>query len=99
MAGRQALQSSSVVENNFVGDLAGLRVVYVDDDRQLLKATHDLMKRWGIEVTITESVTNFKSMVALGQQFDVVLMDYQLGESANGLELLQLYKQKARHEF
>jgi CheY-like chemotaxis protein len=99
LAGKQSFQSPDVVDAGSVGDLVGLRVAYVDDDSLLLNATHDLMKRWGIEVTITESISEFRIMVAAEKQFDVILMDYQLGEGANGLELLELYRREVSHDF
>lgn len=57
------------------------------------------MKRWGVDVTISESITEFRIMAAAGKQFDVILMDYQLGEGANGLELLELYRREVSQDF
>ncbi len=91
----------SILDNLSVvsSDLAGLQVLYLDDDRFLLEAARDLLSRWGMQVTITESIDAFKTMIVAGRQFDVVLMDYQLGEDVNGLELLQLYRKKMPHDF
>ncbi|OOY37025.1 hypothetical protein BOV90_04885 [Solemya velum gill symbiont] len=99
LAGKQVMELQHEVEQSSGGDLAGLRVAYIDDDRLLLNATHDLMKRWGIDVTISESITEFRIMAAAGKQFDVILMDYQLGEGANGLELLELYRREVSEDF
>lgn len=79
--------------------ISGLAVLAVDDDRLLLDASCDLMKRWGMQV---ESVDNVKSVTDIIQQkrhFDIVLMDYQLDGEVNGLELLKDYQRETGFDF
>jgi len=78
---------------------AGLKALCVDDDQTILQATKSLLAHWGLEVETTSDVEAFKAMIAAGRSFDVILMDYQLGQHANGLELLQLYQRRAQHDF
>lgn len=77
----------------------GLKVVCVDNDEEILNATESLLKRWGISVTLFGTSDDFINAVDKNEQFDVVLMDYQLGCKDNGFDLLKYYQSKAKKEF
>ncbi len=73
--------------------LQGLNVICVDDDPQILKANETLLQRWGVNVTCLNSARQFEEMEQQGSQYDVVLMDYQLGDGDNGLTLLERFQE------
>jgi len=69
--------------------LEGLRILCVDDDRDILEATRTVLERWGGEVHCLTSVQEYREEVAGDRTYEIVLMDYQLHESSNGLDLLK----------
>jgi len=73
-------------------DLAGLRVLCVDDERDVLIGTSALLKRWGARVDTAGSVAE---ALALADSWDVVLADYHLGDG-DGLALLRALATRAR---
>lgn len=79
--------------------IEGLNVICVDDDSETLNATQSLLKRWGIQVTAVQTVDSFKTLIKAGNRYDVVVMDYQLGDSLNGLDLLHYYQQNSDSSF
>lgn len=72
--------------------LEGLRILCVDDDRDILEATRIVLERWGAEVCCLTSVQEYRDEVTNPRPFEIVLMDYQLHESSNGLDLLKHYQ-------
>jgi signal transduction histidine kinase len=66
-------------------DLRGLRVLCVDDERDILVGTAALVTRWGGVVTTAYSA---EQALELEPQWDVAIADYLLGDGMNGLELL-----------
>ncbi len=71
--------------------LTGISILCVDDDREILRATHTVLQRWGGTVKCLHSTRGFDSLANSDDHFDVVLMDYRLGSNANGLDLLKKY--------
>ena len=74
--------------------LAGIQILCVDDDREILNATQIVLERWGAHVTCLQDANLFDEMTEGEQDFDVVLMDYQLNDGHKGLDLLQKYQRK-----
>jgi CheY-like chemotaxis protein len=72
--------------------LEQMRILCVDDDRDILNATRTVLERWGAQVRCLRSVQEYRDEVAAEQGYDIVLMDYQLHDSSNGLDLLQHYR-------
>ena len=72
--------------------LEGLRVLCVDDERDVLAGTSALIERWGATV---DSVASCNDALALDGHWDVVLADYHLGDG-DGLNLLRELGERAR---
>lgn len=68
-------------------DLAGLRVLCLDNDREILDGMRTLLGRWGVEVHTAETVAQAASAVRR-QRPDVVLADYHLHDEVDGLTAL-----------
>lgn len=65
-------------------DLAGLCVLCIDDDADVLTATAALIRRWGAEVIALPGADG----VPTARAFDAVIADYKLAQG-NGLNLLR----------
>lgn len=83
---RRLPQPSATVE------LAGLRVLCVDDERDVLLGTSALIERWGANV---DAAASCSEAAALNGSWDVVLADYHLGDGT-GLMLLRDLAARAR---
>ncbi|MBE1277611.1 PAS domain-containing hybrid sensor histidine kinase/response regulator [Enterovibrio baiacu] len=69
--------------------LAGVRVLCVDNERDILAGMESLLSRWGCEVKVAEDLDE---VVACFQQDwlpDFILSDYHLAPSLTGLDVLQ----------
>lgn len=72
--------------------LEGLRIMCVDDDASILKATRTVLERWGAEVRCLRGVPEYLDEAASDRFYEIVLMDYQLHDASNGLDLLKHYQ-------
>ena len=75
-----------------VADLGGLRVLCVDDERDVLVGTAALLERWGAAVSAASSCA---VAMALEGPWDVVLADYHLGDG-DGFTLLRALAAQAQ---
>ncbi|PSV51216.1 PAS domain-containing hybrid sensor histidine kinase/response regulator [Photobacterium sp. GB-1] len=68
--------------------LAGLKVLCVDNENDILLGMETLLTRWGCEVKLAENLD--EAMCALEQQWqpDVIFSDYHLSHQQTGLEVL-----------
>ncbi|KTF37277.1 hypothetical protein LMG919_07845, partial [Xanthomonas vesicatoria] len=66
--------------------LAGLRVLCVDNDREILDGMRALLGRWQVEV-ITASTVD-QALECAREQPDVMLVDYHLHDRLDGLDTL-----------
>ncbi|RMG35932.1 MAG: sensor histidine kinase [Gammaproteobacteria bacterium] len=92
----QAVRHSSVDTRPFKTRwLEGRRILCVDDDPEILRATRTVLERWGAEVLCENSAEGYLQRADATVPCDIVLMDYRLHEMTNGLDLLHHYR--ARH--
>jgi PAS domain S-box-containing protein len=72
--------------------LPGLRVLCVDNDASILDGMDALLSHWGVQVL---KARNSGEAIKLASQveLDAVLADYHLGDSINGLRMLQTLNQ------
>lgn len=68
-------------------DLAGLRVLCLDNDRDILDGMSALLQRWGVEVSCAETIDEALAL-APGFAPDVLLADYHLHDRLDGLGAL-----------
>ena len=67
--------------------LQGLRVLCVDNDREILAGMQALLQRWGVQVALATTVD--EALSGLAQAPHVVLVDYHLHDRMDGLETLE----------
>ena len=69
--------------------LTGLRVLCVDNEREILEAMHGLLSGWGVDVRVVRSLKDIdKDGVLVGWLPDLVLMDYHLDQTS-GLDAVE----------
>lgn len=72
-----------------VSNLAGLKVLCVDNERAILDAMHGLLSGWGCDVRLARSLKEIdKDALLLGWLPDMVLMDYHLDQTS-GLDAIE----------
>jgi CheY-like chemotaxis protein len=73
--------------------LAGMRVLCVDNDQEILDGMRALLGRWGVEVITASTVDQALEKVDLHP--DVMLVDYHLHDRLDGLDTLVALRDKA----
>ncbi len=73
--------------------LAGMRVLCVDNDQEILDGMRALLGRWQVEV-ITASTVD-QALQKVEEQPDVMLVDYHLHDRLDGLDTLIAMRDKA----
>ena len=74
--------------------LAGMRVLCVDNDREILDGMRALLARW--EVDVVAAATVDQALACLGEGVDVMLVDYHLHDRLDGLQTLDLLRQHSQ---
>ena len=72
-----------------IAPLAGLKVLCVDNEPEILLGMETLLARWGCEIRLAETVAGTLQQLEDGWQPDFVLSDYHLGNGQTGLQVLQ----------
>ncbi len=69
------------------GDLSGLKVLCLDNDREILDGLQALLGRWGVDVRVADTVA---AALALAREDrpDVLLADFHLHDETDGLGAL-----------
>jgi PAS domain S-box-containing protein len=74
-------------------DVAGLRALCVDNDADILDGMHALLSRWGVVVDRAPGLET--ALLAVREMRpDVLLVDYHLGESLDGLAVLDILRRE-----
>ena len=76
----------AVVNGNVADSLAGLRVLCVDNDHEILDGMRALLGRWQVEVITAATVD--EALQKVGEQPAVMLVDYHLHDRLDGLQTL-----------
>jgi CheY-like chemotaxis protein len=66
---------------------AGLRVLVVDNEPEVLEATLGLLRRWGHHPRIAANGAQALALLQT-ESFDLALVDHQLDAGENGIELI-----------
>ncbi|GAB3532685.1 hybrid sensor histidine kinase/response regulator [Photobacterium alginatilyticum] len=69
--------------------LAGIKVLCVDNEPDILLGMETLLARWGCDVRLAETVAGAMQQIDDAWQPDFVLSDYHLANEQTGLQVLQ----------
>ncbi|MBW8807887.1 MAG: response regulator, partial [Lysobacter sp.] len=76
-----------------LGDsLAGLRVLCIDNDREILDGMRALLDRWGATALLAATVDD--ALALLDQSPDVALVDYHLHDRLDGLATIDVLRER-----
>lgn len=70
-------------------DLAQMRVLLIDDERQVREAVRGLLGQWGCRVTTADSGDAAMARVGEAAPPDVILCDYRLSATERGAEVIR----------
>jgi len=85
---RDDVQSIDDSEPKQKWELTGLRVLIIDDDDEVLKATSALLKNWGCFVNDANSATQALKLSKSKEAPDFIISDLRLPGKMNGIQLV-----------
>jgi len=84
-------------EPRFADSLAGLRVLCIDNDREILDGMRALLTRWNVVTLLaatTDEAVALLDALAPGDTPDVALVDYHLHDRLDGLGIIDLLRER-----
>ncbi|MCI4569208.1 PAS domain-containing hybrid sensor histidine kinase/response regulator [Lysobacter sp. CFH 32150] len=75
-----------------LGDLAGMRVLCVDNDREILDGMRALLERW--QAVVFTATTADEALALLASRPDVALVDYHLHDRLDGLGVIDALREQ-----
>ena len=80
--------------------LQGVRVLCVDNEREILLGMDTLLSRWGCHVCVAENLEMVMLLIKEGFLPDIIFSDYHLTSNLTGLDVLeQCKKELIGHDF
>ncbi len=79
-------------------DLAGRRVVVIDDELSILDGMNAILTSWGCDVMTADSPEVAMLKLNVFGVPDVVIADFRLRDNANGLDTIRLIRDRFRNE-
>jgi signal transduction histidine kinase/CheY-like chemotaxis protein len=83
----------AVDKNSTMMPMNGVSILVIDDEDDALVSMQGVLQGWGCDVALAETPEQARGSVKLAKP-DIILSDYRLHESINGIELLQSLKQE-----
>ncbi len=92
-------QISTIIKaESYNGDLAGTRVIIIDDEVMIRKGMTTVLQEWGCSVMQAESIAEAQKLVGDDCAIDMILSDYRLRENTTGIDaILALHNQCKRN--
>lgn len=82
--------SEDTVSAPFVEDLAGARILVIDDEASVREAMSAMLESWSCEVLLAESREDaLRQLRGGGQRLDLVVADYRLRENETGSQAVE----------
>ncbi len=72
--------------------LTALNILVIDDDDTVLSALSNLLVAWGAKVTAESTAQRAQALLTSEANYDIVICDFDLGTTKNGLDLLTIAK-------
>ncbi|WP_078753696.1 hybrid sensor histidine kinase/response regulator [Enterovibrio nigricans] len=79
--------------------LAGVHVLCVDNEKDILTGMESLLTRWGCQVEVAEDMEQVVGLLERGWRPTVILSDYHLAPSLTGLDILQRCRELLGDDF
>ncbi|MDD2721673.1 MAG: ATP-binding protein [Gallionella sp.] len=76
-----------------VSHMAGKRILIVDDDPLILESTVHILGAWGCNVSSADSLKSVTQRLAAGEEWDLIITDYQLDDHITGLHIINAVKE------
>ena len=77
-------------------DVAGVRILVLDDETSVLDAMRQLLESWGCEVVTVATPEEAEAYVASApESVDLLIVDYRLRRHASGIETIARLREKA----
>ncbi|WP_371194176.1 PAS-domain containing protein [Glaciecola sp. SC05] len=86
-------EAPKIIKNPTQSIFSKLKILCIDDQSENLDAMQTLLSKWGIDVRTAQS---YEKAMDIAQSFKphILLVDYQLGRGPDGLEIIDLIRQK-----
>jgi signal transduction histidine kinase/CheY-like chemotaxis protein len=84
-----ALERRSPLRPRNFEDIAGLRVLVIEDDRLVREALVSLLASWRVEVAVAEGLAMALALLKSGVAPEVIVADYRLRDGENGIEVIR----------
>jgi CheY-like chemotaxis protein len=88
--------AAETVQPGLADSLAGLRVLCIDNDREILDGMRALLDRWGANALLAATVDD--ALALLGEAPDVALVDYHLHDRLDGLATIDAVRERLGRE-
>jgi signal transduction histidine kinase len=79
-------------------DLAGCRVLVIDDDLQILEGMGRMLRGWGCRVTLAACIDDVEESLSVAELPDVVLADLRLRGGETGVEAIETVRRMVGSE-
>jgi CheY-like chemotaxis protein len=89
----QTAQDQDAAQEADKSPLSGKRLLVVDDDAMALSGTSNLLISWGCKVSTAASLAEVWQLLQNGMEWDFIISDYQLGNNANGIDVIDAVRQ------
>jgi signal transduction histidine kinase/CheY-like chemotaxis protein len=83
------IAGSAQAQEPIVNDLQGMSVLVIEDDNLVRLALVDLLESWGMVVSSANGLSAAQCLLAEGFLPSLIISDYQLGETCNGIETIE----------
>ncbi len=77
------------------GDIGGMQVLLIEDNDNAREAVKGLLESWGCSVQVASSLAEARTHLSNAAIPDVVLSDFHLGSTENGIQCIQALREMA----
>ena len=88
-------QGSEQAPTAQLGDIGGMQVLLIEDNDNAREAVKGLLESWGCSVQVASSLAEARTHLSNAAIPDVVLSDFHLGSTENGIQCIQALREMA----
>ena len=81
------------VPQRMLWDIGDMHILVIDDETGIRDAMRELLTGWNCKVTCADSAEEALEKITIDSQLDLIIADYRLRGSKNGVEAIQLISQ------